>query len=304
MVYPRSNRYSSRRRNRESARTKTAGFTRYWEVEAEFTDEEWEEIKNGTRRIISAVESDGISIAGPHGEGQPEITDEMIALNGDKSEGEWHETFLLERDPHSAFCKTARKPYDRAVKSILHLADKVGGFKIQVNADGETDWDRVRVSSRRSAHRRRSSRQTGGRTTRTSNRTTARLSRQQTRSPRKYRHQTRPARSKQAGPEGKYLYDHMQDWIHHVVDLVGERLQNQVRNPSELLEQEGNKNIAIADGQAAEMYVEDGYPGKLTVEFFNPRDEIEFVDKKPQTIADAVAEKILQDSDLPPSLLR
>lgn len=156
-------------------RSKIAGYTRYWNIDRPFDDDQWDRILSGAREIIQKVESEGISIRGPDGTGQPELGPEKIALNGDKNE-EWippyyremkekdpeefdsvedrikyqteaHESFILNRRiPDSYFCKTARKPYDKAVKSILHLAEETAPDKISVSSDGKTDWELVKVS--------------------------------------------------------------------------------------------------------------------------------------------------------------
>lgn len=58
-----------------------------------------------------------------------------IWLNGVGDDS--HETFLLDFKGSWAFCKTARKPYDLAVKAILILAEKHGILKEPFSFDGD-----------------------------------------------------------------------------------------------------------------------------------------------------------------------
>lgn len=60
-------------------------------------------------------------LAGPSGEGEVEITPFRVAFNGSGDLS--HESFILTADVCGfEFCKTARKPYDLAVKTALLLA--------------------------------------------------------------------------------------------------------------------------------------------------------------------------------------
>ena len=58
-----------------------------------------------------------------------------IWLNGVGDDG--HETFLIDFKDSWEFCKTARKPYDLAVKVILILAEKHNILKEKFSFDGD-----------------------------------------------------------------------------------------------------------------------------------------------------------------------
>ena len=82
-----------------------------------------EALAEDTRTIIEAAERLGIAVRGGDGTGEPIVTPQLIALNGDAEEGLDHETFYLSDRPRPFgcmnFCKTVRKPYDAVVVAIL-----------------------------------------------------------------------------------------------------------------------------------------------------------------------------------------
>lgn len=99
--------------------------------------------------IATPQQGAAISVCGPDGTGQPEFTDDEIALNGDRAKREDYETFALERAPVSRdarqkpegilnFCKTEYRPYDAVVVSILHVARSIAPDAIKVRSDGGT----------------------------------------------------------------------------------------------------------------------------------------------------------------------
>jgi hypothetical protein len=141
---------------------KRAGYTHYWRMSRDFTSGEWSKIVAAARKIIAAaktaqppigtagpyhdediIAAGGIELAGPMGSGQPVVNNDMIALNG-KGPDLDHESFVLTRvreipdwrDEHFEFCKTARKPYDAVVVSILSAAAKIARDAIDVSSDG------------------------------------------------------------------------------------------------------------------------------------------------------------------------
>lgn len=81
-------------------------------------------------------------IMGPMGTGSPKLDNKQIALNGNEKSpaGDLsHESFILWKNPPKDswdFCKTARKPYDAVVVSILALAKKVAPKAISISSDG------------------------------------------------------------------------------------------------------------------------------------------------------------------------
>lgn len=99
------------------------GYTQYWS-HGGFTTAQWKKLLAATKKIISAATRNGILIAGPHGTGKPEPTRTHIALNGVGLGS--HESFFLSRAPQDfEFCKTAEKPYDAVVVSIMAVAKKI-----------------------------------------------------------------------------------------------------------------------------------------------------------------------------------
>ena len=111
------------------------GYTRYWvRTEKPITEDFVEEVKE----IIRDCAKKGITIRGLYGTGEPTITLDKIAFNGN-SEADRdlsHENFILNNTPTDFdFCKTARKPYDYAVRKVLKKA-KDYGLVTNVSSDG------------------------------------------------------------------------------------------------------------------------------------------------------------------------
>ena len=108
------------------------GYTRYWErTEKPITEDFLEEVK----KIIVDCAKKGIAIRGRDGKGKPVVTTEIISLNGNADYGLYHESFVIDGELGFQFCKTARKPYDYAVRKILKLA-KDYGLVTKVSSDG------------------------------------------------------------------------------------------------------------------------------------------------------------------------
>ena len=127
--------------------SKKAGYTHYWKRlnDSGFTSAQWSSLLREADKIIKAAEKVGISIKGPHGSGNPKLTNQHIALNGDASVKEDHESFVLTRQLYyglnnpfleSDWCKTNNKPYDAVVVSILAAAQKIAPDVIEVSSDG------------------------------------------------------------------------------------------------------------------------------------------------------------------------
>lgn len=99
------------------------GYTQYWSHEG-FEDDQWKKFTAEVKKIISAAKRDKIEIAGGDGRGKPQITDTYIMLNGKAPDD--YETMRIEKGPEDfGFCKTAEKPYDAVVVSILAAAQKI-----------------------------------------------------------------------------------------------------------------------------------------------------------------------------------
>lgn len=98
------------------------GYTNYWTTNNEITEFQKKKMATFAKK---AVELSGVPIKGYDGTGEAEITEESIRFNGDGETEEDHETFEL-YDDSWAFCKTARKPYDKVVKAVLIFAERTG----------------------------------------------------------------------------------------------------------------------------------------------------------------------------------
>lgn len=111
------------------------GYTHYWTVSENFSQEEWDEILACARKIIGAssipiqYEDDDDS--------PPELSNEMICFNGVGADG--LETFVLTRTVSHSFCKTARQPYDEIVVAILIMVADVVPDKFSWSSDGSED---------------------------------------------------------------------------------------------------------------------------------------------------------------------
>ena len=112
------------------------GYTRYWvrtdkKIDADFVIAVCE--------IIADCDKKGIKIRNGHGEGNPIVTLDKIAINGDRQYDLDHETLYFDNEKDDfCFCKTARKPYDYAVRKILSYAQK-NGFVRKVSSDGSNN---------------------------------------------------------------------------------------------------------------------------------------------------------------------
>lgn len=120
------------------------GYTRYWNRTEKPIDAD---LICYVCEVIEDCNNKGIAIRNWEGTGNPTVTFERISFNGDRSLGHDHETFAIDEATGFQFCKTARKPYDYAVRKILKYAEE-HGFVTDVSDDGENedivsdeDWD-------------------------------------------------------------------------------------------------------------------------------------------------------------------
>lgn len=106
------------------------GYTHYWTQVRDFTKDEWADIRADLAAILKYAQHEfGIPLADAAGDDgtSPEIDGDKIYFNG-VGDGA-HETMCVDRvrPPQESwqsrrgtnFCKTARKPYDRAVVAVL-----------------------------------------------------------------------------------------------------------------------------------------------------------------------------------------
>ena len=95
------------------------GYTRYWRRTEAHMDESFVKFCN---EVFETCKKLGIKIGDGWGENEPIVTTNLIAFNGDASKDLDHESCVLDNEVGFNFCKTARKPYDYAVRTILREA--------------------------------------------------------------------------------------------------------------------------------------------------------------------------------------
>ena len=110
------------------------GYTHYWEPTRSFNDLEWKEISSKASKLLTEA---GVPVQLEDDNPRPpRIDEDVILFNGVGEDG--HEPFCLSRKPNSTFefCKTARKPYDVLVCSVLLIAHKVASDALDISSDG------------------------------------------------------------------------------------------------------------------------------------------------------------------------
>lgn len=113
------------------------GYTHYWRDQRSFTEAEWKDIVLATNNICDRAKAakiilcDGLGRKGT----SPIINNKEISLNG--KENLSHETFCLTKNKCDFnFCKTAQKPYDAVVVSILFAVSKIAPDALRISSDG------------------------------------------------------------------------------------------------------------------------------------------------------------------------
>lgn len=121
------------------------GFSHYWRQKSIPTTEQWNAIANDFNKLQAAA-----LITTPFpiqrkcdDAAAPVVTNEYISFNGIGEDG--HETMMLEKYGRDFnFCKTADKPYDRAVVALLILAHHHAPGVWEISSDGsKEDWQPV-----------------------------------------------------------------------------------------------------------------------------------------------------------------
>lgn len=115
--------------------------------------EGWAQLVRDTRRIVDLVQHRGVILADANGREEPRVNSRSIEFNGKGPDS--HESFVIgpgepvwgpgdksERQFVWGFCKTARKPYDVAVTSVLLRAVMLmpQAFAIQSDGSWEFEW--------------------------------------------------------------------------------------------------------------------------------------------------------------------
>ena len=118
----------------------TEGYSNYWDHTEDFTNSEWSKIVRLAKAAIKTAEKHGIVIRDGWGKGKPVVNNKEIYLNGDGEKNLDHETFRITKKVNPGrpwgFIKTARKPYDAVVATILVGIKKIAPKKFEPRADG------------------------------------------------------------------------------------------------------------------------------------------------------------------------
>lgn len=129
------------------------GYTHYWSYDENLNRQNLSHALVDAAKVVRAVQEQGIVLCGGLGEGEPEISEFGIVLNGDASQDLDHETFMFPMRPEFAdrakklhgnlwdFTKTARKPYDLAVCAILLVLKHHLDNQIRISSDGDREED-------------------------------------------------------------------------------------------------------------------------------------------------------------------
>jgi hypothetical protein len=114
------------------------GYTRYWSRTNKKVDTDLVEAVN---EILDDCKAKGIIIKNGIGVREPIVEVGRIVFNGNDETELSHETFYITNndvDSEFEFCKTARKPYDYAVREVLKVAEELG-YVYNVSDDGENE---------------------------------------------------------------------------------------------------------------------------------------------------------------------
>lgn len=121
-------------------RTYTMGYTHYFPQQKNFTPVQWHNLCTDANKVIQALQAAGLQLESNSDSGQMVNESEgYISLNGVDDDA--HETLYLSQDKEEdfSFTKTARKPYDTAVVSILLLAEHHAPGVLEFTSDGSAE---------------------------------------------------------------------------------------------------------------------------------------------------------------------
>ncbi len=127
------------------------GYTNYWAPKTIKENDVPEHFWKDVTKALDGVLSTGVRIGDWEGKNERKSGSEIVnatllidgenpsfVFNGLEELQEDHESFVLCFDGTWNFCKTARKPYDLAVKCVLILAKKYD-LLVQWSFDGDCD---------------------------------------------------------------------------------------------------------------------------------------------------------------------
>ena len=109
------------------------GYTQHWRSRG-FTAEQWAQLQECARTIVTRARRAGIGIAGWNGDGAPEYGPDRIAFNGRGPNA--YETCAIARGRDYSFCKTGRAPYDAAVVALLIVAARIAPHAFTWSSEG------------------------------------------------------------------------------------------------------------------------------------------------------------------------
>lgn len=118
------------------------GYTHYFTQGKPVSDEQWQKFKHDAQVVINHAQNNLNIVLMSNARDGVILNDERINLNGDERYDLDHETFhLLKNGSGFSFCKTARKPYDLVVASLLLLAHEHMPDTYNIRSDGDfNDW--------------------------------------------------------------------------------------------------------------------------------------------------------------------
>lgn len=118
------------------------GYTHYFKQNKPVSDQQWDAFEKDAKVVLDHVQNRlGIVLKSDDSNGIL-LNNNRVNLNGDEARGLDHETFYLAKDYRDFnFCKTAQKPYDLAVCSLLLLANEHMHGHHEIGSDGNfEDW--------------------------------------------------------------------------------------------------------------------------------------------------------------------
>lgn len=118
------------------------GFTHYFKQNKPVSTEQWQAFKKDAQVVINHAQNDLEIVLMSNDSNGVMLNDESVNLNGDERYDLDHEPFYLAKDYREFnFCKTARKPYDLVVCSLLLLAHEHMPNHYNIGSDGNfEDW--------------------------------------------------------------------------------------------------------------------------------------------------------------------
>jgi len=119
------------------------GYTHYFkQVGPAPTKEQWVKIQKDIAPILGVNYKHGTIQRGSDNPNAPEISEDAIIFNGVEDDG--HETFYLAKDQTGfEFCKTARKPYDGVVVSVLRVVKAIVPDWLELSSDGNGEQEHI-----------------------------------------------------------------------------------------------------------------------------------------------------------------